>query len=257
MSAMLDAIPGTPSVTRGSGFHLASDMGGTFKGFKRGFCPGRDFNQSFKCIVSVRQSRGGSVRRRGGAVVASPVDFRRFQLSEVRAVWEPCEDDARSVGVPSAKSALVVGGWTPVVDAGPQLALFQCLTLGFSAGVPKGVRLGTAGCVTYRLWWLVSLHCSWLVVVERKLDLSSVTARLRGYKRETDNRCGVPWRWHSFSVQCCTLWQLVHVPLVGRVVLWYVSPTPAGVEARPCVLWRSCGVTLHCNQSSAAEAKKI
>ncbi|MQL90895.1 hypothetical protein Taro_023497 [Colocasia esculenta] len=58
--------------------------------------------------------------------------------------------------------------------------LLPCLTLRFSAGAPKGVRLGPARCVTCRLWWLVGLHYSWLVVVERQLDLSSVTVRLRG-----------------------------------------------------------------------------
>ncbi|MQM19714.1 hypothetical protein Taro_052725 [Colocasia esculenta] len=247
-AALLDAIPGTASVTCGSGFRLASDRGDAFKGFKRGFCPGRDFNQSFKSFVSARQSRGGSVWRRGGCCGFSGEVFRRFWLPAVHAAWEPREDDVRSVGVPSARrfwrlpvgwleghrvindkpfltlvyrvsyikvilvvrrlfrntslvsypstgclgivsvweyrqvacSALVVGGRTPVVDTGPQLVLFQCLTLGFSAGVPKGVRLGPVGCVTYRLWRLVSLHCSWLVVVERQLDLSSVTARLRG-----------------------------------------------------------------------------
>ncbi|MQM20705.1 hypothetical protein Taro_053732, partial [Colocasia esculenta] len=60
--------------------------------------------------------------------------------------------------------------------------MFECLTLGFSARVPKGVRLGPAGYM---------------------------------------------------------------YPLVGRVVLWYVSSISAGVEARPCILWRSYGVTLH------------
>ncbi|MQM19131.1 hypothetical protein Taro_052130 [Colocasia esculenta] len=41
--------------------------------------------------------------------------------------------------------------------------------------VPKGVRLGLEGYVTCKLWWLVSLHRSCLVVVERQLDLPSVT----------------------------------------------------------------------------------
>ncbi|MQM14746.1 hypothetical protein Taro_047680 [Colocasia esculenta] len=67
-AALLDAIPGTAFVTRGSGFRLASDREDAFKGFKRGFYLGRDFNQSFKSFVSARQSRGGSVRRRGDAV---------------------------------------------------------------------------------------------------------------------------------------------------------------------------------------------
>ncbi|MQM00794.1 hypothetical protein Taro_033533 [Colocasia esculenta] len=51
---------------------------------------------------------------------------------------------------------------------------------GFSTGAPKGVRLGPAGCGTYKLWWLVNLHYSWLVVVERQLDLPFMTTRLRG-----------------------------------------------------------------------------
>ncbi|MQL70066.1 hypothetical protein Taro_002350 [Colocasia esculenta] len=65
-SALMDVIPGTASVTRGTGFWLASDMGDAFKGFKRGVCPGRDFDQSVKSFVSARQSRGCYVRRRGG-----------------------------------------------------------------------------------------------------------------------------------------------------------------------------------------------
>ncbi|MQL69229.1 hypothetical protein Taro_001481 [Colocasia esculenta] len=43
-SALLDAIPEIASVTRGTGFRLASDRGDAFKGFKRGVCPGRDFD---------------------------------------------------------------------------------------------------------------------------------------------------------------------------------------------------------------------
>ncbi|MQL80252.1 hypothetical protein Taro_012694 [Colocasia esculenta] len=81
-SALLDAIPGTASVTRGTGFRLASDRGDTFKGFKCSVCPGCDFDQSVKSFVSARQSRGGSVRCRGGATVASPMDFWRFRHRE-------------------------------------------------------------------------------------------------------------------------------------------------------------------------------
>ncbi|MQM10096.1 hypothetical protein Taro_042984 [Colocasia esculenta] len=55
--------------------------------------------------------------------------------------------------------------------------MFQCLTLGFSADAPKGVRLGpTAMC------GVVSLHGSCLVEVERQLNPSSVAARLRGVR---------------------------------------------------------------------------
>ncbi|MQM11843.1 hypothetical protein Taro_044754 [Colocasia esculenta] len=102
-AALLDAIRGTASATRGLGFRLASDREDAFKGFKRGFFPGRDFNQSVKSFVLARQRRGGSVRRRGGAAVASPVDFWRFRLPTVRAAREPREDDARNMGVPSAR----------------------------------------------------------------------------------------------------------------------------------------------------------
>ncbi|MQL89015.1 hypothetical protein Taro_021575 [Colocasia esculenta] len=49
-------------------FYVALSKVEAFKGFKRGVCLGRDFNQNFKCIVSARQSRGGSVRHRGDAV---------------------------------------------------------------------------------------------------------------------------------------------------------------------------------------------
>ncbi|MQM03704.1 hypothetical protein Taro_036493 [Colocasia esculenta] len=100
---MLDAIPGTASMTCDTGFCLASDKGDAFKEFKRGVCPGRDFDQCDKSFVSARQSREGSVRRRGGVVVASPVIFGGFRLRMARAAREPREDDARSVGVPSAR----------------------------------------------------------------------------------------------------------------------------------------------------------
>ncbi|MQM18826.1 hypothetical protein Taro_051823 [Colocasia esculenta] len=338
-AALLDMIPGIASVTRGTGFRLSSDRGDAFKGFKRGVCPGRDFSLSVKSFVLARQSRGGSVRRRGRVAVASPAISDGFWLPVVRAAREPCEDDTRIVGVPSVRrfwclpvvtcSALVVGRRTPVVDTGPQLVLFQCLTLGFSAEVPKGIRLEPAGCVTCRLWWLVSLHCSWLVVVERQLDLPSVTGEqcgpvmpahlhcwftvwnhgggrrrdlnaaalldaipgtasvtrgtgfhlasdrgdaFKGFKhgvcperdfvraarepREDDAQSvGVPsarrfWRLPVVRshVVASSPYQLVfdywlwfvceplvkvNVPLVGRVVLGYVSPTTAGVEVRP------------------------
>ncbi|MQM07978.1 hypothetical protein Taro_040827 [Colocasia esculenta] len=67
-SALLDAIPGTASVARGMGFRLASDRGDAFKGFKRGVCPGRDFDQCVKSFILARQSKGCSVQRRGDAV---------------------------------------------------------------------------------------------------------------------------------------------------------------------------------------------
>ncbi|MQL71394.1 hypothetical protein Taro_003718 [Colocasia esculenta] len=67
-SALPDAIPGTTSVTCGAGSCMASDKGGAFKRFKRGVCLGRDFECNVKSFVSARQSRGGSVRRRGDAV---------------------------------------------------------------------------------------------------------------------------------------------------------------------------------------------
>ncbi|MQM00049.1 hypothetical protein Taro_032779, partial [Colocasia esculenta] len=103
-SALLDVIPRTASVTRGTGFRLASDRGDTFKGFKRGVCLGRDFDQSVKSFVSAIQSRGCSVRRRGGCCgVPDGGFFRRSRLPAVRAAREPREDDARSVGVPSAR----------------------------------------------------------------------------------------------------------------------------------------------------------
>ncbi|MQM03825.1 hypothetical protein Taro_036614 [Colocasia esculenta] len=75
-SALPDAIPGTASATRGTGFRLASGMEDAFKGFKRGVCPRRDFDQSVRSFVSARQSRGGSVRRRGGCCDVLMVVFQ-------------------------------------------------------------------------------------------------------------------------------------------------------------------------------------
>ncbi|MQM22511.1 hypothetical protein Taro_055564, partial [Colocasia esculenta] len=49
------------------------------------------------------ESRGGSVRRKGGVDVASPAISNGFWLRMARAAREPCEDDARSVGVPSMR----------------------------------------------------------------------------------------------------------------------------------------------------------
>ncbi|MQL94474.1 hypothetical protein Taro_027125, partial [Colocasia esculenta] len=102
-SYMPDAIPGTASVTRGMGFCLASDRGDAFKEVKCGVCPGHNLQKCDKSFVSARQSRGCSVRRRGGAVVASPAIFDGFRLRMARAAREPREDDARSVGMPSTR----------------------------------------------------------------------------------------------------------------------------------------------------------
>ncbi|MQL73762.1 hypothetical protein Taro_006122 [Colocasia esculenta] len=57
------------------GFRLASGRGDVFKKVKRSVCPGSDMQKCVKSFVSARQSKGGSVRCRGGAVVASPVIF--------------------------------------------------------------------------------------------------------------------------------------------------------------------------------------
>ncbi|MQM11243.1 hypothetical protein Taro_044148 [Colocasia esculenta] len=102
-SYMPDVISGTASVTRGTGFCLASDRGDTFKEVKCGFYPRRDLQKSEKSFVLARQTKGGSVRRRGGAVVASPAISDGFWFRMDCAVWEPREDDARSVGVPLAR----------------------------------------------------------------------------------------------------------------------------------------------------------
>ncbi|MQM00505.1 hypothetical protein Taro_033238 [Colocasia esculenta] len=67
-SALLDAIPGIASVTRGTD-RVEDALSGTGE----------------------------------GAVVPSMEVFRRFQLPAVRAVLEPREDDAQSVGVPSTR----------------------------------------------------------------------------------------------------------------------------------------------------------
>ncbi|MQL77297.1 hypothetical protein Taro_009704 [Colocasia esculenta] len=271
-SALLDVIPGTTFVTRGMGFRLASNRGDAFKGFKRGVCPGCDFDQSVKSFISARQSRGCSVWRRGGCCGAFHGGFRRFRLPAVHAAREAREDDARSMGVPSARMfwrllvglhgmsvgkvgfglcsspccvwkrgklprrihvnaslcmdviwgsgpmgwleghrvtddkpflalvylglyikvglsryqstvkvcvvfldtllfALVVGGQTPVVNTGPRLVLFQCQTLGFSAGAPKGVKLGPA---SYRCFQWDPLGLRSISVLVVSLWVSSV-----------------------------------------------------------------------------------
>ncbi|MQM07908.1 hypothetical protein Taro_040755 [Colocasia esculenta] len=61
-------VRGTASVTHGTDFHLVSDKGDMFKGFKRGVYPGCDFDQSVKSFISARQSKGCSVQRKGDAV---------------------------------------------------------------------------------------------------------------------------------------------------------------------------------------------
>ncbi|MQM05044.1 hypothetical protein Taro_037850 [Colocasia esculenta] len=65
-SYMPDAIQGTTSVARGAGFCLASDSKDAFKEVKRGVYFGCDLQKCDKSFISARQSRGGSVRRRGG-----------------------------------------------------------------------------------------------------------------------------------------------------------------------------------------------
>ncbi|MQM03912.1 hypothetical protein Taro_036701 [Colocasia esculenta] len=47
---------------------MVSDKGDAFKRFKGGVYLGHDFECNVKSFVSARQSRGGSVRRRGDAV---------------------------------------------------------------------------------------------------------------------------------------------------------------------------------------------
>ncbi|MQL95527.1 hypothetical protein Taro_028191 [Colocasia esculenta] len=102
-SALPDVISGTTSVTRGMGFCLASDRGDAFKEVKCGFCPGRDFQKCDKSFISARQSKGCSVRRGGGAAMASPTDSGGFRPRVARAVWEPREDGIQSVGMPSTR----------------------------------------------------------------------------------------------------------------------------------------------------------
>ncbi|MQL68876.1 hypothetical protein Taro_001182 [Colocasia esculenta] len=130
-------------------------------------------------------------------------------------------------------SALVVGGRTPVVDIGPQLVLFQCLTLGFSAGAPKGVSLGPAECVTCRLWWLVRLHYSWFIM-EQQLDLPSVTARLRELEMEKNSevkraQLGVVPGWVTFLGSLPTDTVVGPVCWLGRHK-WYQSLTQPEVQ---------------------------
>ncbi|MQM08805.1 hypothetical protein Taro_041667 [Colocasia esculenta] len=74
-----------------------------FKRFKHGDCRRRDSECNVKSFVLARQSRGCFVRRRGGAVVASPVISGGFRLRMARAAREPREDNARSMGVLSAR----------------------------------------------------------------------------------------------------------------------------------------------------------
>ncbi|MQM13803.1 hypothetical protein Taro_046729, partial [Colocasia esculenta] len=76
-----------------------------------------------------------------------------------------------------ACSVLVVGGTDTSRRTGLQLVLFSSASLyRAQAGVPKGSRHGPAAVWSTGVL-LVGLHCSWLycVVVERQLDLSSVT----------------------------------------------------------------------------------
>ncbi|MQL67862.1 hypothetical protein Taro_000130 [Colocasia esculenta] len=56
-----------------------------------------------KGFISSRQSRGCSVQHRGGAAVASPAISDGFWFRMARAVREPCEDDAQSMGVPTTR----------------------------------------------------------------------------------------------------------------------------------------------------------
>ncbi|MQL81993.1 hypothetical protein Taro_014461 [Colocasia esculenta] len=80
-----------------------------------------------------------------------------------------------------------------------------------------------------QVWcWLVSTVL-WLVLVERQLDLSSVTARLRGLIGCGLTRCGVPGRRHNCTE---TLWW--YLVVVGGVV------ELCSVE----VVWRPVGVNM-------------
>ncbi|MQM15456.1 hypothetical protein Taro_048403 [Colocasia esculenta] len=85
-----------------------------------------------------------------------------------------------------------------------------CRTLGRHADVD--LVKATPYSVTFRLWcWLVSTVL-WLVVVERQLDLSSVTARLRG------SSCVVLSRWW---LVCVTLWLRCYPLWCALVVAQY------------------------------------
>ncbi|MQM03158.1 hypothetical protein Taro_035933 [Colocasia esculenta] len=101
-SYMPDAIPGTASVTRGTGFCLASDRGDAFKEVKRGICPRRDLQKCDKSFVSVRQSRGCSIRCKRRCCGASPEDFQRFLLSDgscgTGTTRGRCSERGRAVG---------------------------------------------------------------------------------------------------------------------------------------------------------------
>ncbi|MQM15438.1 hypothetical protein Taro_048382, partial [Colocasia esculenta] len=57
----------------------------------------------FGISAEARQSRGCSVRCRGGAAAASLEISNGFQLRMAHAAREPRKDDARSMGVPSAR----------------------------------------------------------------------------------------------------------------------------------------------------------
>ncbi|MQL95383.1 hypothetical protein Taro_028055 [Colocasia esculenta] len=135
-----------------------------------GFCPGivstvkvcvvflDTFTPEFELYVRLRERRQGTATRICGCAVAC--------------------------------SALVVGGQTPVDVLVPNWSYFQCLTLGFSAGVPKSVRLGPAGVV---------------------LVVSTVLVLLRNYPTEP-----VTCEAHPFFFQVKES-RRVHVPLLVPV----------------------------------------
>ncbi|MQM02614.1 hypothetical protein Taro_035382 [Colocasia esculenta] len=101
-SALLDAIPGTASMARGTGFRLLSDRGDVFKGFKRGVCPGPNFGQSVKSFVSARQSKGCSVRHRGDAVKllwrGFPLISTSGSLCGAGTMRGRCSEHGRAIG---------------------------------------------------------------------------------------------------------------------------------------------------------------
>ncbi|MQM08786.1 hypothetical protein Taro_041639 [Colocasia esculenta] len=61
---------------------MASDKGDAFKRFKRGVCPGRDFDQSVKSFVLAIQSRGCFVLCRGGCCGVPDGGFPTISTSD-------------------------------------------------------------------------------------------------------------------------------------------------------------------------------
>ncbi|MQL70249.1 hypothetical protein Taro_002567, partial [Colocasia esculenta] len=157
----------------------------------------------------------------GEVAGASCSVFRRFGFLKVRVARDPREDD---VGSDVSQYGVYHRGLVVFLDT---LTLVLELELGPESLKVSGMNLQLCGLQTW--CWLVST-VPWLVVVERQLDLSSVTARLRGSSCAVLSgcgltRCGVPRRRHS-CVEALW-WYLVVVELSSEVTRLCLHALPS------------------------------